>query len=81
MNGNEPGKNGGKKFDIRFIKGLIAITLGVILIVLSHKVILWMICFVGGLLLVYAGLVMLELSHAVNAVDSVIARIKKLLSL
>jgi len=69
----------GKKFDIRFIKGLIAITLGVILIIFSHKVILEMICFIGGLVLVYAGMAMLELQRAVSAIDSAIAKIKKLI--
>ena len=70
-----------KKFGINFIKGVVAITLGVILIILSHKVILWMICFLAGLLLVYAGMVMLGLERIVGIVDAVIAKIKKLLSL
>jgi len=70
-----------KKFGLDFLKGLIAVTLGVILVILSHKVILWMICFLVGLVLIYAGLVMLGLGKVVGFVDSTIAKIRKLLSL
>jgi len=79
---DDMGNNNGKKnFDMRFIKGLAAVTLGVILIIMSYKVILWMVCFMSGLFLIYAGLIWLDLTPAVRSIDQVIEKIKKMLSL
>lgn len=62
--------------NMQVIKGLIAVFLGVLCLMLAHKVIVSMMVFIAGLVLVYYGLVMLKMTQVTNFLDKCLEKIK-----
>ncbi len=59
--------------DLRIVKGLIAVMLGIICIMLAHSIIIKMVCFIVGLFLIYYGLSILNiqvLQQGMNTIKS-----------
>jgi len=69
-----------KNLDIRLIKGIVAIAIGVILLFMSYKVIFGISCLIGGLVLLYIGTTTLGLKKITEPVDHVISKVKKYFS-
>jgi len=61
------------------VKGLIAILLGLILIMMSYRVIVRMLFFLGGILLIYYGLQILNIPAINNALGATKQFFKKIL--
>ena len=61
------------------IKGIVALSVGVVCIALAYKIILYAILFMTGLTLVYYGLAMLKMDQITNWVDSKIKKIRDMI--
>lgn len=61
------------------IKGIVALSVGVVCIALAYKIILYAILFMVGLVLVYYGLSMLKIDQITNWVDSAMKKLHGLL--
>lgn len=75
MDGNN---NNGNMPDLNVLKGSLAVIFGIVLIVLSFKVVLCVLSLIAGLGLIYAGLVLLNMQQAVSFIDSVVNQFKRL---
>lgn len=84
-NGNEQNKRpveGGKKENccdlpnMNVIKGLVAIFLGTLFVLIAHKVIMQTLLFVGGLALIYYGLMTLDITQINVALKMVVEKIR-----
>jgi hypothetical protein len=62
--------------NMKVVKGLLAVFLGVLCLMLAHKVIVSMMVFIAGLGLVYYGLVMLNMTQVTNFLDMCLAKVK-----
>lgn len=60
------------------IKGIVALSVGIICIALAYKIILHAILFMIGLVLVYYGLSMLKMDHITSWVDGAMKKIHSL---
>ena len=58
------------------LQGLLAFIFGVILIVMSYKIILNMLFFIAGAMFVYYGLVLLKIDNATRFIDSCMQKIR-----
>lgn len=62
--------------NMKVVKGLLAVFLGVLCLMLAHKVIVSMMVFIAGLGLVYYGLVMLNMTQVTNFLDKCLEKVK-----
>jgi len=77
MNGNNnPNNSNMPNLDV--VKGLLAIIFGIVLVVLSFRVVLSVICLVAGGMMVYYGLIILNMKQAVNYINQVMAQIRRI---
>ncbi|MFA6527505.1 MAG: hypothetical protein WCT20_03730 [Candidatus Babeliales bacterium] len=65
--------------NFKMLRGLLAIVLGVISLIMSYKVLLAMVFFIVGLILIYVGLHLLELDYVLKTFDTGLEKIKKYL--
>lgn len=64
-------------FNFKMLRGLLAVALGVISLIMSYKVLVAMMFFMIGLILIYVGLHLLELNYLFKTFDSVLEKLKK----
>jgi len=76
---NPEGGNRSNMPNMKVVKGLLAILLGIILIVSASRIVLHIVLFATGIMLTYYGLVILNMKQATDYIDHVIGKIRQFL--
>ncbi|MCB9492655.1 MAG: hypothetical protein H6679_00095 [Epsilonproteobacteria bacterium] len=85
-NNNKNNKNDNKPSSMftmpntSMLQGLLAFIFGVILIVMSYKIILNMLFFIAGSMFVYYGLVLLKIDNATHFIDSCMQKLRSFIN-